>query len=195
MPPACGIVCEFNETQSMSIRVAVVLSGWHRVRLVDSGHNVRQNLVQPLGADVLLHMTYRWDDGCNSTASCGLHKSLAGIWPVVTRFALEPMPTIFELVQTLEQLSHWPAILRAFNRTRHVQGNPLYGVPGPWALYPNHRTALYNTCVRDPTWSLSSDLAFNQRTSARHIRVARMAPYRCDGLPTGVSDAVTSSHM
>jgi hypothetical protein len=141
-------------------------------------------VVEPFGADVLLSLTYRWDDGCNTTTSCGLPQKLSGLWRAIARLALEPMVPISTLLRTMETLPHWPAILLAFNRTRHSKGHPLMHVPGRYAEYLNHRTALYNTCVRDPSWrDTAGESGFVQQTPSKNTRVAR-SPYRCDGLPT-----------
>ena len=135
-------------------RVAVVASAWQKVQLVDGGNNLLSKLVQPLGADLLLVLTYRWDDGCNSTQSCRLHERLSFIWPAITRLSLEAMLTISELLNTLERLPHRPAILHAANLTRHAQGITSAG----------RRATLYNTCVRDQSWGATTDVGFDQQT-------------------------------
>ena len=153
-------------------RVAVVASAWQRVPAVQAGSNLRKYLVEPLQADVLLLLTYRWDDSCNSTSSCRLQEKLSGLWPSVTRLVLEPMVSMDELLYTLERLPHWSRILRAANLTRH----PAQGA--------RQRAPLYNTCVRDLSWSSSKDVGFSQQTSKPTVQIGR-SPYKCDGLHSG----------
>jgi hypothetical protein len=122
----------------MSSRAVIVGSIWQRIRLIGEGINLLQNVVKPLRADVLLTLTYRVDDGCNTTETCQLEERMAGLWPAITRLALEPMPTITELVRTLESLPWWPTLLRAFNMTRHVRPHPVIQVKGRPGWYQDH---------------------------------------------------------
>lgn len=95
--------------------VAVCFSGYHRVR---PGRGIRQHLIEPLGADLLLALSYRRDDGCSSFDGCGARQRFVGALGPVARSSWELQPTVAELVSTLESLPHWPAVLAAFNSSR-----------------------------------------------------------------------------
>ena len=93
----------------MTSRVAVVIAGWFNVSLSQHGHNMRANLLEPLNADLHLQLTYRSDDGCNSTRSCGLITSrFSGLAPI--QLHLERQRTVRELIDVLETSTHWPRI-------------------------------------------------------------------------------------
>ena len=120
-------------------RVAICISGRHKVDVADSGRNILQNLVEPLNASIILALTRREGDKCDSIESCGVQQQLAALWPRVHRVALEPQPTTAELVQAMERLPHWPRVLASLgNRSRGKST-----VPG-------------GGCVRNPTWTPAS---------------------------------------
>ena len=99
----------------MSERVAVCLAGWQGGLVQsDRGRGIRRNLVDPLGATLLLALSYRREDGCNSEATCGLADRLAGLQPWA-RLGMAPRRTTKEWAAALEALPHWPSILAPFN--------------------------------------------------------------------------------
>ena len=73
--------------------VAVLIGSWFNVSLNQQGHNLRANLLEPLKADLHLQLTYRSDDGCNSTESCGLAERFSGLAPIA-QIHLERQRTI-----------------------------------------------------------------------------------------------------
>lgn len=98
-----------------SERVAVCLAGWYGGLVSeDRGGSLRQNLIDPLKATLLLALNYRAEDGCSSEHTCGLHERLAGLRPW-ERLAMTRRRTAVELAMELEQLSHWPRLLTPFN--------------------------------------------------------------------------------
>jgi len=96
-------------------RVAVCLAGWYGGLVSDDrGRSLRQNLIDPLQASLLMALNYRAEDGCSSEQSCGLHERLAGLRPW-ERLAMTRRRTAVELAAELEQLRHWPKLLAPFN--------------------------------------------------------------------------------
>jgi hypothetical protein len=104
-------------TRQHTMSVAACFMGWQGRHVRDRGESIRQRMVEPLGADVLLALSYRAEDGCDSVASCGVETWLAGLKPFarVSMVADEP-PTA--LVARMERLPHWPTIVAAFNNPR-----------------------------------------------------------------------------
>ena len=96
-------------------RVAVCLAGWYGGLVSDDrGRSLRQNLIDPLQASLLMALNYRAEDGCSSEQSCGLHERFAGLRPW-ERLAMTRRRTAVELAAELEQLRHWPKLLAPFN--------------------------------------------------------------------------------
>ena len=91
-------------------RVAICASGRYKVDVHERGQSVLRNLVEPLSAGLVLALTYREGDGCDSVESCGVQQHLSALWPHVSRIALEPQPTTAQLVLLLERLPHWHSI-------------------------------------------------------------------------------------
>ena len=91
----------------------MVFGGWWRVALRDGGANIRQNVIEPLRADVLMALTYRTDDACNSTSSCNLDARFAGLGPIAA-LQLERQLTTMEFAEKLEQRESWEVMWRHF---------------------------------------------------------------------------------
>ena len=113
--------------------VAVCFSGYHRVRAAGHGTNIRQHLIEPLNGTTLMALNYRDDDGCSTLATCSVQERFRGLGPIA-KMSFELQPTLYDLVETIEALPHWPAVLTAFNTSRG-----------------KHRGG----CTRDPHWSSS----------------------------------------
>ena len=121
-------------------RIAVCMGGWLGTvaGLTDGGESIRQYLVEPLGdrVDVLLALRYeKLPAECGSGAPSAAHPEGIGALVVaaeaqacaasarqalrslgrIHRLHIEPSPSLRGLVQTLEALPHWPAILHAYN--------------------------------------------------------------------------------
>lgn len=93
---------------------AVCFPGWLGVNVPDAGESIRRHLVVPLGADVLLAMTYAASDKCRDTASCRVDERLRNLQPF-SAVSLTPMLSIPQLVERMESLPHWRRILKAYH--------------------------------------------------------------------------------
>jgi hypothetical protein len=103
----------------MPSAIALCLTGWQHTAIPKRGDYLRSHVLDPLGADILLLLTYRRTEmRCDHVKSCDLLQRTARLQPI-TSLAFEQMPTISELLQHLESLPHWNTILRAFNSSRH----------------------------------------------------------------------------
>ena len=99
--------------------VALCMTGWHRSAVLQQGGYIRSRVVEPLGADVVMLLTYRrGEPRCEDPEGCPELRKIARLQPLTT-LALEQMPTIGDLLQRLETLPHWSDILQAFNNTPH----------------------------------------------------------------------------
>jgi len=95
---------------------AVLFASWHGVSIQNGGANIRKNLVEPLGADILLLLTYRTEDGCSSAETCGMLARVAGLGPVA-RFQVERQLTTRELANALDASPGWPPLFEVYKRT------------------------------------------------------------------------------
>ena len=77
-------------------RVAICISGRHKVDVADSGRNVLQNLVEPLNASIILALTRREDDKCDSIESCGVQQQLAII--------VDPCPLTYHRIEGIVRI-------------------------------------------------------------------------------------------
>ena len=109
-------------------QVAVCFSGLLNVNVVDSGRNIRQNLVDPFSADVFIAGTYPpgghvqcASDKNRTTAGCLWH-GVRHLEPI-TRRDLQPMLSVALLQESMERLPHWPAVVAAFHKHRQRYQN------------------------------------------------------------------------
>jgi hypothetical protein len=92
---------------------AVCFPGWLGVNVPDAGESIRRQLVVPLGADVLLALTYAASDKCRDEASCRVNDRLRQLQPF-SAVSLTPMLSIPQLVERMEGLPHWRRILKVY---------------------------------------------------------------------------------
>ena len=151
--------------------VALLLAGWHRTSIPQAGHHLRVHVADALGADILMALTYRRTESCASISACGLRQRLSHLQPV-TQLVLERMPTVGELLQHLEALPHWHAVLRAFNSTRHWRGYH--------RLTRGNRIYLDTSRPRNVTCTRREWRDGDERRD--HPLGGRVSPYTCDGL-------------
>lgn len=110
--------------------VAVLFASYSPVNVLDYGRNLRDFVVEPLRADVIVFLTYLDSDGCNSSAACHLRERLAGLEPVA-RLAIERQLTTIELAQRLEASPGWDAVWSGFYKAGCSRvGNSTYACRG-----------------------------------------------------------------
>lgn len=140
-------------------RIALLFGGWHRGAF--ELEVVGQRLLQPLhGPDVLLALTFRDGDGCDSVESCRLTERFEPLrrhGSGVVRVELERQLETHEFLALLEALPHWPVLEAAYNssggcrrstngrvasyRCNHIKENgnsymaPVFGNPGLHVLH------------------------------------------------------------
>ena len=97
--------------------IAACFSSWQRVEVVAQGRHVRDELREPLRADLFLALTVRDDDNCTTVESCGVRTRLAALMPNVTAMSLLPMMETSDFVLDFERRPHWSKLLQAINAT------------------------------------------------------------------------------
>ena len=100
----------------------------------NGGESVRTNVIDKLNAQVMMALTYKPTDGCNSVKTCKLEERFPRFAPFTGAKVL-PWQTREELLKIMEALPHWPAVLEAYNRGGKV------------------------TCVKVPGWTQSDPRA------------------------------------
>ena len=95
-------------------QVAVCFAGNHRATILARGAHLRAQVIEPLGADVLLSLSVDHHDTCSDLESCRVLERLRCLQPI-ERAKLAPAMTTAALVQTLEALPHWNRVLQAFS--------------------------------------------------------------------------------
>ena len=98
-----------------SERCAVCFSGWMGVSVANGGGSLASHLIRPLQAETLLALTYHPSDGCDSMESCRVAERLPALKPYAAT-AMAPMLPLPRLLEIMEGLPHWPAIMRAYSR-------------------------------------------------------------------------------
>ncbi len=108
-------------------RVAVTLEGWIGTTVHDGGLGIRTSVVDPLGADVILALTYDQRDGCDNTLAppprCRASRLLpalhgpgpSGAPPPAVHVSVSPSLDTAQLLERFEALPHWATILAAHN--------------------------------------------------------------------------------
>ena len=161
--------------RAMHERVGACFSSWQQVHVTARGSHIKDNLLRPLRADLLLSLTFRHDDQCKSAAELRSHSGscahvankLSPLLQESVALSLEPMPRTSAFVRALESSTHWGKILAAINAT-----------PGM-------------SCWRDPNWTgtAGTKCSFTRvgPIRARNISVdcADSSPYKCNGLRGG----------
>lgn len=71
--------------------VAVCYSGWLGVSVHGGGESIRQHVLEPLEADLLLALTHHKNDGCSTSQSCGLARRFPALMPRLVALDLAPM--------------------------------------------------------------------------------------------------------
>ena len=120
---------------------AVCYSGWLGVSVHAGGESIRQNVLEPLEADLLFALTHHKNDQCSDSQSCGLARRFPALMPRLVALDLAPMLELGWLVHTMEALPHWPAILRAYGSKNRT-----------WRQAPKHVR-----CERNPQWGTASN--------------------------------------
>jgi hypothetical protein len=94
--------------------VAVLFASWVKVSVPHAGANTKEHLVDALGADVHLYLTFRSDDNCDSVESCGVREWIARLGPITTTH-VERQLTTSELATRLQAMPTWPALWRSLS--------------------------------------------------------------------------------
>ena len=105
------------DAPSTSTNVAVIFSGWLGVTIPHRGRVIKEALITPLEADVIVAGTFLPSDCLMmnaTTCAAALWNRLAFLAPLAAS-SLDPMPTHEWLVQQVEAAPHWPRIKRQFN--------------------------------------------------------------------------------
>ena len=104
-------------SRAVAPSVAVVVASWFKVALEHAGANLREQVVGPLGADVLIFLTYRQDevrsDSCDSAETCGVRWRFRCLEPIA-RIEMERQLTTLELAQRLEGSKDWHRVAEAY---------------------------------------------------------------------------------
>ena len=159
----------------MPERVGACFSSWQQAHVAARGALIRDHLLRPLDAELLLSLTFRHDDTCKSAASLrshsaacyGVANNLRALISEAVTLSLQPMPRTSDFVRSLESGTHWGAILAVINAT-----------PGM-------------SCRRNPSWTSTPGTRCSitrigpMRTHRLSIDCADSTPYKCNGLRGG----------
>lgn len=153
----------------------------------DRGAALNRHLLTPLAADVIASFFYQpWTDTCSSVQACGIGNSLTAIRHRVEHLELWRMESIQELVQQLEHLPHWPAILAAHQRGGHIhckRDNTANVSISPYSCVGLFKSNSIFSPVLGTTWNLQELIGLhrcfralqlveaNRRSGVRYSRV------------------------
>lgn len=100
-------------------RVGVCFSGWAGVSVSEGGESIRRHLLEPLGAEVLIAMTYKPGlDNCTTNDDCAVHERFPALAPFAA-VDVRPMVTTEWLVEAMESRPHWSSILHSYGSGRN----------------------------------------------------------------------------
>jgi len=107
-----------KESDDVHLRVAILYASWFNVSVVRKGANILNNVVKPLGADVLLALSYQDNDQCASPAACRKHafEKLNRLEESIAVLDMVRQPTPDDLKRAATMAPSWIQLATRFSK-------------------------------------------------------------------------------